>query len=171
MSRQIPFMSDRQLAGLTASPAYGSLALVEVSMRNRERLMEEAKKQAMAAGGSNNSVADRELAALARQRFSEQLAADESMGLNNIVAQAEQGGLEFGSPYGAGAIGESDGEMPMGAGGGMVAFERGGEVPGFAAGAFIPLALRALSMYGPRVLPRLGMEAGKRGIGALKAHP
>jgi len=171
MSRQIPFMSDRQLAGLTASPAFGSLALVEVSRRNRDRLMADAKKQAMAAGGSSNSVADRELAALAQQRFSEQLAADESMGLNNIVAQAEQGGLEFGSPYGAGAIGESDGEMPMGAGGGMVAFERGGEVPGFAAGAFIPLALRALSMYGPRVLPRLGMEAGKRGIGALKAHP
>jgi hypothetical protein len=170
MSRRIPFMDEQQLASLTATKEYGSLALAEVSRRNRERLMAEAAKQAQSAGGSG-TVADRELAALAQQQFADKLAADESMGLNNLVAQAEQGGLEFGSPYGAGAIGESDGEMPMGAGGGMVAFERGGEVPGFAAGALIPLATRALSMYGPRILPKLGMEAGKRGIGALRRHP
>lgn len=156
--RQIPFMDDKQLAGLTASPAYGALALTEVSKRNRERLMKDAQKQAMAAGRGGDTIADKELAALAQQQMQEKLAADERMGLNNIVAQAEQGALEFGEPV----------EV---AGGGMIAFDRGGEVPGFAAGAFIPLAARALAMYGPRILPKLGMEAGKRGIGALKAHP
>ena len=156
--RQIPFMDDRQLAGLTASPAYGALALTEVSKRNRNRLMDEARKQAMTAGRDGETIADKELAALAQQQMQEKLAADERMGLNNIVAQAEQGALEFGEPV----------EV---AGGGMIAFDRGGEVPGFAAGAFIPLAARALAMYGPRILPKLGMEAGKRGIGALKAHP
>jgi hypothetical protein len=161
MSRRIPFMDEQQLASLTATREYGSLALAEVSRRNRERLMAEAAKQAQSAGGSG-TVADRELAALAQQQFADKLAADESMGLNNLVAQAEQGGLEFGEPYGETA------EM---AGGGMVAFDRGGEVPGFAAGALIPLAARALSMYGPRILPKLGMEAGKRGIGALRRHP
>lgn len=115
MMRQIPFMDDRQLAGLTASSAFGALALTEVSKRNRERLMAEAQKQAQMAGGSDNTVAGRELASLAQQRFADQLAADESMGLNNLVAQAEQGGLEFGEPV----------EM---AGGGMIAFESGGRV-------------------------------------------
>lgn len=158
MSRRIPFMDNEQLAGLTSSPNYGALALTEVSKRNRMALMDAAKKQAMAAGQGGNTIADKELAALAQQQMQEKLAADERMGLNNIVAQAEQGALKFGEPVGA-------------AGGGMIAFDRGGEVPGFAAGAFIPLAARALSMYGPRILPKLGIEAGKRGIGALKAHP
>jgi hypothetical protein len=158
MSRRIPFMDNEQLASLTSSPNYGALALTEVSKRNRMALMDAAKKQAMAAGQGGKTIADKELAALAQQQMQEKLAADERMGLNNIVAQAEQGALEFGEPVGA-------------AGGGMIAFDRGGEVPGFAAGAFIPLAARALSMYGPRILPKLGMEAGKRGIGALKAHP
>lgn len=158
MSRRIPFMDNEQLAGLTSSPNYGALALTEVSKRNRMALMDAAKKQAMAAGQGGKTIADKELAALAQQQMREKLAADERMGLNNIVAQAEQGALEFGEPVGA-------------AGGGMIAFDRGGEVPGFAAGAFIPLAARALSMYGPRILPKLGIEAGKRGIGALKAHP
>ncbi len=148
MSRRIPFMDEQQLASLTATREYGSLALAEVSRRNRERLMAEAAKQAQSAGGSG-TVADRELAALAQQQFADKLAADESMGLNNLVAQAEQGGLEFGEPYGAGAIGESDGEMPMGAGGGMVAFERGGEVPGFAAGVFLGPAIQGARALGP----------------------
>lgn len=163
MSRRIPFMDEQQLASLTATREYGSLALAEVSKRNRERLMAQAAKQAQEAGGSG-TVADRELAALAQQQFADKLAADESMGLNNLVAQAEQGGLEFGEPYG---------ETVEAAGGGMIAFESGGEVPGFAVGgaALIPLAARALSMYGPRILPKLGMEAGKRGIGALRRHP
>jgi len=60
-------------------------------------------------------VAGKELTALAQQRFNNQIAADESMGLNNLVAQAEGGGLEFGEPV----------EM---AGGGMIAFESGGRV-------------------------------------------
>jgi hypothetical protein len=114
MSRRIPFMDEQQLASLTATKEYGSLALAEVSRRNRERLMAEAAKQAQSAGGSG-TVADRELAALAQQQFADKLAADESMGLNNLVAQAEQGGLEFGEPV----------EM---AGGGMIAFEKGGKV-------------------------------------------
>ena len=114
MSRRIPFMDEQQLASLTATREYGSLALAEVSKRNRERLMAQAAKQAQEAGGSG-TVADRELAALAQQQFADKLAADESMGLNNLVAQAEQGGLEFGEPV----------EM---AGGGMIAFEKGGKV-------------------------------------------
>ena len=115
MMRQIPFMDDQQLAGLTASTAFGALALTEVSRRNRDRLMADARKQVQMAGGSDNTVAGKELAALAQQRFNNQIAADESMGLNNLVAQAEGGGLEFGEPV----------EM---AGGGMIAFESGGRV-------------------------------------------
>jgi hypothetical protein len=139
MSRRIPFMDEQQLASLTATKEYGSLALAEVSRRNRERLMAEAAKQAQEAGGSG-TVADRELAALAQQQFADKLAADESMGLNNLVAQAEQGGLEFGEPYGETA------EM---AGGGMVAFDRGGEVPGFAAGVFLGPAIQGVRALGP----------------------
>jgi len=158
MLRQVPFMGDRELAALTSSPAFGSLALTEISKRERMRLMSEAKKQAMTAGKEDETIADKKLASLAQQKFMDKLAADDRMGLNNLVAQAEQGALEFGEPV----------EV---AGGGMIAFDRGGEVPGYAVGALIPLAARALSMYGPRILPKLGMEAGKRGIGALKAHP
>jgi hypothetical protein len=132
-------MDEQQLASLTATKEYGSLALAEVSRRNRERLMAEAAKQAQEAGGSG-TVADRELAALAQQQFADKLAADESMGLNNLVAQAEQGGLEFGEPYGETA------EM---AGGGMVAFDRGGEVPGFAAGVFLGPAIQGARALGP----------------------
>jgi hypothetical protein len=139
MSRRIPFMDEQQLASLTATREYGSLALAEVSKRNRERLMAQAAKQAQEAGGSG-TVADRELAALAQQQFADKLAADESMGLNNLVAQAEQGGLEFGEPYGETA------EM---AGGGMVAFDRGGEVPGFAAGVFLGPAIQGARAVGP----------------------
>jgi hypothetical protein len=135
MSRRIPFMDEQQLASLTATREYGSLALAEVSKRNRERLMAQAAKQAQEAGGSG-TVADRELAALAQQQFADKLAADESMGLNNLVAQAEQGGLEFGEPV----------EM---AGGGMIAFDRGGEVPGFAAGAFLGPAIQGARALGP----------------------
>lgn len=149
--RQIPFMDDKQLAGLTASPAYGALALTEVSKRNRERLMKEAQRQAMAAGRGGETIADKELAALAQQQMREKLAADERMGLNNIVAQAEQGALEFGEPVGA-------------AGGGMIAFDRGGEVPGYAVGALIPAAISGARALGP-----LAMR-GIRGIRGLMAR-
>jgi len=148
MMRQIPFMDDQQLAGLTASTAFGALALTEVSKRNRDRLMAEAQKQAQMAGGSDNTVAGKELAALAQQRFNNQIAADESMGLNNLVAQAEQGGLEFGEPV----------EM---AGGGMIAFDRGGEVPGFAVGALIPAAISGARAIGPLAMRGL---SGLRGL-------
>jgi hypothetical protein len=146
-------MDDKQLAGLTASPAYGALALTEVSKRNRNRLMAEAQKQAMTAGKDGNTIADKELAALAQQAMQERLAADEQMGLNNIVAQAEQGALEFGEPA----------EM---AGGGMIAFERGGEIPGYAVGALIPAALQGAARLGP-----LAMR-GIRGIrGYMTKYP
>lgn len=151
--RQIPFMDDKQLAGLTASPAYGALALTEVSKRNRDRLMRDAQKQAMAAGRGGETIADRELAALAQQQMQEKLAADERVGLNNIVAQAEQGALEFGEPVGA-------------AGGGMIAFEHGGKVPGFAIGALIPAAISGARALGP-----LAMR-GIRGLrGSMAKHP
>lgn len=115
MSRRIPFMPNEQVSALTASQQFGALALAEISKRNRMALMKQAQDQAMAAGGSGGTVADNQIAALAQEQFREQLANDERMGLNNIVAQAEQGGLEFGEPV----------EM---AGGGMIAFERGGKV-------------------------------------------
>jgi hypothetical protein len=146
--RQIPFMDDKQLAGLTASPAYGALALTEVSKRNRDRLMRDAQKQAMAAGRGGETIADRELAALAQQQMQEKLAADERVGLNNIVAQAEQGALEFGEPVGA-------------AGGGMIAFEHGGKVPGFAIGALIPAAISGARALGPLAMRGL---SGLRGL-------
>ena len=151
MSRRIPFMPSEQLGPLTASPMYGALALVEISKRNRTKLMKEAQQQAeqqAAAAGGGNTIADKEVAALAQSQFREKLANDERMGLNNIVAQAEQGALEFGEPV----------EM---AGGGMIAFDRGGEVPGFAVGALIPAAMAGARAIGPMAVRGL---SGLRGL-------
>lgn len=146
-------MGDRELAAMTSSPAFGSLALTEISKRERMRLMSAAQQQGQAAG-TGETLADKKIASLAQQKFADKLANDERMGLNNIVAQAEQGGLEFGSPYGETA------EM---AGGGMVAFDRGGQVPGFAIGALIPAALAGARALGP--LAMRGMS-GLRGLAA-----
>jgi hypothetical protein len=151
MSRRIPFMPSEQLGPLTASPMYGALALVEISKRNRTKLMEEARQQAeqqAGAAGGGNTIADKEIAALAQSQFREKLANDERMGLNNIVAQAEQGALEFGEPV----------EM---AGGGMIAFDRGGQVPGFAVGALIPAAMAGARAIGPMAVRGL---SGLRGL-------
>ena len=57
MMRQVPMMDDRELAGMTASPQFGALALTEISQRERMRLMDAAKKQAATANGQ--TVADK----------------------------------------------------------------------------------------------------------------
>lgn len=110
MVARIPDMTDEELNTYIGT-GYGGLALAEVSRRNRSRMVEQAK-EAGAAGGQG-TIAEGQVAQLMQNRMREKLAADDRFGLNNIVAQAEQGGLEFGQPTTL-------------AGGGIVAFQEGG---------------------------------------------
>jgi hypothetical protein len=110
MVARIPDMTDEELNTYIGT-GYGGLALAEVSRRNRSRMVEQAK-EAGAAGGQG-TIAEGQVAQLMQNRMREKLAADDRFGLNNIVAQAEQGSLAFGQPTTL-------------AGGGMVAFQEGG---------------------------------------------
>jgi hypothetical protein len=122
------------LKQLTTHPSFGALALTEIAKRDRAKAMEGA-----GAGGN------------LRDAFLAKMAADDRFGLNNIVSQAEQGAIDFG------------GQEPMtAAGGGMIAFEDGGQVPRYAAG----LAIQGLT----RAAPYAGRAVG-RGIAALRNRP
>lgn len=110
MVARIPDMTDEELNTYIGT-GYGGLALAEVSRRNRSRMVEQAKEAGMVQG--QGTIAEGQVAQLMRNRMREKLAADDRFGLNNIVAQAEQGGLAFGQPTTL-------------AGGGMVAFQAGG---------------------------------------------
>lgn len=136
---------------------FGSLALIEIDKRTRAELMEAVQKQA--ANQQDQTMLQQALQRESQARMMNRMADDERMGLNNLVAQAEQGALEFGAPVGQASIGESEGAMPMGAGGGVVAFRDGGDVPGYAAGALIGGITRAA--------PYVGRAVG-RGISALR---
>ena len=107
---RIPGMTDDELNSYVGS-GYGALALGEIFRRNRNRLVEEAKKAGAMQG--EGTIAERQMAQLMQNRMRERLSADDRFGLNNVVAQAEQGGLEFGQPTTL-------------AGGGIVAFQAGG---------------------------------------------
>lgn len=103
---------------------FGSLALIEIDKRTRAELMEAVQKQA--ANQQDQTMLQQALQRESQARMMNRMADDERMGLNNLVAQAEQGALEFGAPVGQASIGESEGAMPMGAGGGIIAFQEGG---------------------------------------------
>lgn len=110
MVARIPDMTDEELNTYIGT-GYGGLALAEVSRRNRSRMVEQAKEAGMVQG--QGTIAEGQVAQLMQNRMREKLAADDRFGLNNIVAQAEQGDLKFGQPTTL-------------AGGGIVAFQAGG---------------------------------------------
>lgn len=110
MVARIPDMSDDEL-GTYIGSGYGALALAEVSRRNRMRVLKEAEQASQMQ--NQGTIAEGQMAQLMQNRMREKLAADDRFGLNNVVAQAEQGGLEFGQPTTL-------------AGGGVVAFQEGG---------------------------------------------
>lgn len=110
MVARIPDMSDDEL-GTYIGSGYGALALAEVSRRNRMRVLKEAEQASQMQ--NQGTIAEGQMAQLMQNRMRERLSADDRFGLNNVVAQAEQGGLEFGQPTTL-------------AGGGIVAFQEGG---------------------------------------------
>lgn len=152
---------------------FGALALIEIDKRTRAELLNAVQKQAV--NQQQGTMLQQTLQREAQARMMNQLANDERMGLNNLVAQAEQGAIDFGQPMGgaapapAAAIGESQGAMPMGAGGGVVAFEKGGGVRyddgslGYIWGGVIP----AIGAGVRTAAPYVGRAVG-RGIAAFK---
>ena len=112
MSR-IPMMSDDELSTYVNS-GFGAIALAEISRRNRLAMQKQAANAAMQGGGT---IADAEIQKMMQAKMADRMAADDRMGLNNIVAQAEQGGLEFGQPTqsmaGGGIVAFSDGVFPV----------------------------------------------------------
>lgn len=177
MAAMLPSMPDEKVAEMVRSPQFGALALIEVSKRERKRTMEEAQK-----GAPGGNIADAMIAQMMQQKMRDRLMAEEAMGLNNLVAQAEQGNIQFGEP---------EPEMPTEtlAGGGMIAFERGGKVPGpvqyddgsqgYLVGALVQGAAGLASRFGPaayraaQIGPQLPRAAGaadaalKKGASAL----
>lgn len=125
---------------------FGSLALIEINNRTRADLMDAVRKQN--ANLQEGTMLQQALQQQAQAQMMNRLADDERMGLNNIIAQAEQGGLEFGQPTDQQA---PQGVMPTMAGGGVVAFRNGGETPKFAAGAIIGAIGRAAPYAGRAV--------------------
>jgi hypothetical protein len=113
MVARIPKMDDEELKTYIGT-GYGALALSEVARRNRSRMVEEAQKAGLMQG--QGTIAEGQIAQLMQNRMRERLGSDDRFGLNNIVAQAEQGGLEFGQPAPPVTL----------AGGGPVAFQEGG---------------------------------------------
>jgi hypothetical protein len=111
MVARIPDMTDDEL-GTYVNSGYGALALAEISRRNRARLAAEAQQMAGVQG--EGTIADKQIAELMQNRMRERMSADDRFGLNNIVSQAEQGGLQFGQP------------TATLAGGGIVSFQAGG---------------------------------------------
>jgi hypothetical protein len=164
VASMLPSMPKEALAKLTTHPQFGALALTEISKRDRIDTMRKAQE-----GAAGGTIADAMLAKMMADQMQERLGADERFGLNNIVSQAEQGAIDFG-----GEEPEMQAEpMPM-AGGGMIAFERGGKVPGpvqyddgsqgYLVGALVQ-GLRAAAPYAGRAVGRLR----SRGIGTTGA--
>jgi len=164
VASMLPTMPKEALAQLTTHPQFGALALTEISKRDRIDTMRKAQE-----GAAGGTIADAMLAKMMADQMQERLGADERFGLNNIVSQAEQGAIDFGS-------GEPEMQAePMDmAGGGIVAFEEGGKVPGpvqyddgsqgYLVGALVQGAAR-LAPYAGRAVGRLR----SRGIGTTGA--
>lgn len=113
MAARIPSMSDEQLQTFI-NTGFGALALTEISRRNRLKQMQAAQQAAETE--PTGTMADAEIQKMMQSKMTDRLASDDRMGLNNIIAQAEQGDLEFGQPT------ESTRSM---SGGGIVAFADG----------------------------------------------
>jgi len=148
MAAMLPMIpNDEQgkalLAQLTTHPKFGALALTEVAKRDRINTMQAAQN---ATGGGN--IRDALLA---------KLAADDRFGLNNIVSQAEQGAIDFG--------GQEPEMAPtmMAAGGGMIAFEDGGQVKRYPVGGLVVQGLTRAAPYAGRMVGR--------GIAGLRNRP
>jgi hypothetical protein len=113
MAARIPKMSDEQLQTFV-NTGFGALALTEISRRNR---MEMQKKAADAAMRSGSTIADAEIQKRMQSKIADSMAGDDRIGLNNLIAQAEQGGLEFGQPTqgmaGGGMVAFADGKYPV----------------------------------------------------------
>ena len=164
VASMLPSMPKEALAKLTTHPQFGALALTEISKRDRIDTMRKAQE-----GAAGGTIADAMLAKMMADQMQERLAADERFGLNNIVSQAEQGAIDFG-----GEEPEMQAEPMDMAGGGMIAFERGGKVPGpvqyddgsqgYLVGALVQ-GLRAAAPYAGRAVGRLR----SRGIGTTGA--
>ena len=110
MAARIPSMSDEQLQTFV-NTGFGALALTEISRRNRLNMQQQAAQAAQ--NQPTGTMADAEIQKMMQAKMASRMAGDDRVGLNNIIAQAEQGGLEFGQPT-----------QGM-AGGGMVAFAKG----------------------------------------------
>ena len=164
VASMLPTMPKEALAQLTTHPQFGALALTEISKRDRIDTMRKAQE-----GAAGGTIADAMLAKMMADQMQERLGADERFGLNNIVSQAEQGAIDFG-----GQEPEMQAEPMDMAGGGMIAFEKGGKVPGpvqyddgsqgYLVGALVQGAAR-LAPYAGRAVGRLR----SRGIGTTGA--
>lgn len=169
MAAMLPSMPDEKLAELARSPQFGALALTEISKRDRIKTMQEAQQ-----GTAGGNVADALIAQMMQQKMRDRLMAEEAMGLNNLVAQAEQGNIQFGEPE---MPAEMMAEPVTAAGGGMIAFEKGGKIPepvkyddgsqGYLVGALVQGAAR-LAPYAGRAVGRLRRQGiGTTGAGIL----
>lgn len=114
MAARIPTMSDEQLQTFV-NTGFGALALTEISRRNR--MNQQMAAQQAAQSQPTGTMADAEIQKMMQAKMAERMAGDDRIGLNNIVAQAEQGGLEFGQPTqsmaGGGIVAFSDGKYPV----------------------------------------------------------
>jgi hypothetical protein len=114
MAARIPSMSDEQLQTFV-NTGFGALALTEISRRNRLNMQQQAAQAAQ--NQPTGTMADAEIQKMMQAKMASRMAGDDRMGLNNIIAQAEQGGLEFGQPTqgmaGGGMVAFADGEYPV----------------------------------------------------------
>jgi hypothetical protein len=135
MAARIPSMSDEQLQTFV-NTGFGALALTEISRRNRLNMQQQAAQAAQ--NQPTGTMADAEIQKMMQAKMASRMAGDDRMGLNNIIAQAEQGGLEFGQPTqgmaGGGMVAFADGEYPV-----REDRSRFGEMFGFEPGALFDI--------------------------------
>ena len=114
MASRMPMMSDEQLQTFV-NTGFGALALTEISRRNR--INQQMAAQQAAQNQPTGTMADAEIQKMMQAKMAERMAGDDRMGLNNLIAQAEQGGLEFGQPTqsmaGGGIVAFADGVFPV----------------------------------------------------------
>ena len=149
MAARFANMPSEQLPQYTKDLRFGALALAEISRRNRISMMDEAAK---AQGVEGGTISDQQIGQMMQAKMRERMMNDDRLGLNNIVASAEQGGVDFGG---------AEEEPQSMAGGGVVSFDRGGPIQyddgsqGYFAGAAIPYLASGARMAAG-YLPRIG---------------